>query len=49
MSKALAEQLREMPSAREPAYRPAMLIGEEEKARLAEKLGSASNYDLGLR
>lgn len=48
MSKALAEQLREMPSTREPAYRPAVLIDEQEKERLAEKLGSASNYELGL-
>jgi hypothetical protein len=48
MSKAMAEQLRQMPSVREPAYRPAMFIDDEERKRLDDKLGSATNYDLGL-
>jgi hypothetical protein len=48
MTRALAEQIRTLPSQRDPAYRPAMFIDEAERARLAEKLGDASNYDLGL-
>jgi hypothetical protein len=48
MTKALADQIRTLPSQRDPAYRPAMFIDELERARLAEKLGDASNYDLGL-
>jgi hypothetical protein len=48
MSNALAKQIQAMPSTREPAYRPAVLIDEAERAVLAEKLGSAANYDLGL-
>ena len=48
MSQALAEQVRALPSTREPAYRPAMFIDAEERAVLARKLGHASNYDLGL-
>lgn len=48
MSKALAEQVRTLPSQRDPAYRPAMFIDAEEKERLTEKLGSAANYDLQL-
>jgi hypothetical protein len=45
MFKALAEQVRTLPSTREPAYRPAMFIDAEEREQLAEKLGSAANYD----
>lgn len=48
MSTVFAEQVRTLVSRREPPYRPAMLIDESEKERLAEKLGDASNYDLGL-
>lgn len=48
MSRALAEQVRTLPSTREPAYRPAMFIDADERAVLATKLGDASNYDLGL-
>lgn len=48
MSNALGKQIQGMASTREPAYRPAMFIDEAERAQLAEKLGSASNYDLGL-
>jgi uncharacterized ferritin-like protein (DUF455 family) len=48
MSQALAEQIRNLPSVREPAYRPAMFIDAGERARLAEKLGDAANYDLQL-
>jgi len=48
MFEALAEQIRDMPSCREPAYRPATTIDDAEKARIAEKLGAAENYDIGL-
>jgi hypothetical protein len=48
MSNALAKQIQGMPSTREPAYRPAVLIDDAERGVLAEKLGSAANYDLGL-
>lgn len=48
MSEALAKQIRDMPSCREPAYRPATTIDDAEKARLAEKLGAAENYDIGM-
>ena len=48
MSQALAEQIKGIPSTREPAYRPSMFIDAEERAHLAEKLGDASNYDIGL-
>lgn len=48
MSNALGKQIQGMQSIREPAYRPAMFIDEAERAELAKKLGSASNYDLGL-
>jgi hypothetical protein len=44
----MADQLRQMQSVREPAYRPAMFIDEEERRRLDGKLGSAANYELGL-
>ncbi|MCH7719003.1 MAG: hypothetical protein IIB21_05990 [Chloroflexi bacterium] len=45
MSK-LAEHIRELPSCRNPAYRPAATIDDEERAELAKKLGDAENYDL---
>ena len=48
MTAAFAEQVRNTPSRRDPAYRPAVLIDEAEKAELGKKLGDASNYDLGL-
>lgn len=48
MSNALATQIQSMPSRRDPAYRPAVLIDEAEREQLARKLGSAANYDLGL-
>ena len=48
MSNAFVEQVRTLPSQRDPAYRPAMFIDEAERAELATKLGDASNYDLGL-
>jgi uncharacterized ferritin-like protein (DUF455 family) len=43
MSK-FTERVRETPSCREPAYRPAMYLSEEEKAVLDEKIGDASLY-----
>ena len=45
MSK-LAEHIKQLPSRRNPAYRPAMTIDEEERAELAKKLGDADNYEL---
>jgi len=42
----LAEHIRELPSRRNPPYRPALTIDEGERAQLAEKLGSADNYEL---
>ena len=48
MTNAFAEQVRTLPSQRDPAYRPAMLIGPEERAQLDAKLGDAANYDLGI-
>jgi hypothetical protein len=45
MSK-LADHITDMPSRREPPYRPALLIDDAEKAELATKIGSADNYDL---
>jgi len=41
----LAERLREEPSRREPAYRPMMTIGEEEKASLERRIGAPQNYN----
>ncbi|MBI2723419.1 MAG: hypothetical protein HYX50_00010 [Chloroflexi bacterium] len=43
MSK-FAELIRETPSNREPAYRPAMYLTEEEKADLATRIGNADVY-----
>lgn len=48
MTKALADRVRTLPSQREPAYRPAGAVDAEERERLAEKLGSAANYEIGL-
>jgi hypothetical protein len=45
MSK-LADHVKELPSRREPPYRPATLIDDAERAELDQKLGSADNYDL---
>ena len=45
MSK-LAEHIRELPSRRDPPYRPALTIDQEEQEELAKKLGDAANYDL---
>ncbi|HYM14813.1 MAG TPA: hypothetical protein VEZ14_04590 [Dehalococcoidia bacterium] len=39
-----AEKVRETPSCREPAYRPAVYMSEEEKAALDEKIGDANLY-----
>lgn len=39
-----AEKVRETPSCREPAYRPAMNMSEEEKKSLDEKIGDANLY-----
>ncbi len=48
MSSTFAAQVRTLPSQRDPAYRPAVSIGPEERDQLARRLGDASNYDLGL-
>lgn len=48
MTATFAAQVRTLVSRREPAYRPAMFIGEEERKWLAERLGDAANYDLEL-
>ncbi len=39
-----ADHVRDMPPVREPAYRPAMYISDEEKAELDEKIGDANLY-----
>jgi uncharacterized ferritin-like protein (DUF455 family) len=38
------EQIQSTPSVREPAYRPAMYLSQEEKAELATKIGDADLY-----
>ena len=48
MTSRLAEQLRSMPSRRNPPYRPVQLLSDAEREELARKLGDASNYDLTL-
>ncbi|MCH7697392.1 MAG: hypothetical protein IH865_00435 [Chloroflexi bacterium] len=48
MSSKLSEHIRQMPSRRDPPYRPAMTIDKEEAAELDKKLGDAANYDIGL-
>ncbi|MCH8850948.1 MAG: hypothetical protein IIC89_09000 [Chloroflexi bacterium] len=45
MSK-LAEHIRQLPSRRDPPYRPTATIDDKERAELDRKLGSADNYDL---
>lgn len=42
----LSEHIKQLPSRRNPAYRPALLIDDAERAELDKKLGSADNYDL---
>jgi hypothetical protein len=39
-----ADNVRNTPSVREPAYRPAMYLNADEKAELAEKIGDADLY-----
>ncbi|MEX0786771.1 MAG: hypothetical protein WD939_09055, partial [Dehalococcoidia bacterium] len=45
MSK-LADHIKTLPSRRNPPYRPALTIDDEERAQLDKKLGDATNYDL---
>ncbi len=45
MSK-LADHIKQMPSRRDPPYRPALTIDDEERRELDKKLGDAANYDL---
>ncbi len=47
MTSKLSDHIRQMPSRRNPPYRPAMTIDKEEAAELDEKLGDAANYDIG--
>ena len=42
----LVEHMKSLPSRRNPPYRPAATIDDEERAELAKKLGSAENYEL---
>jgi len=42
----LADHIKELPSRRNPAYRPALLIDDAERAELDKKLGGADNYEL---
>src|SRR5438552_16527115 len=44
----LSEQLQKSANRREPPYRPAMQLSPAEREELAEKLGYAQNYDIGL-
>ncbi|MEX2159651.1 MAG: DUF455 family protein [Dehalococcoidia bacterium] len=44
MSK-LAEHIKEMPSRREPPYTPITEISDDDRAKLAENLGRADNYE----
>lgn len=46
MTSKLAEHIQQMPSRRNPPYRPAMTIDKEETAELDKKLGDAANYDI---
>ena len=41
----LAEHIQELPSRRDPPYRPLADINEEEREEMAEKLGDAANFD----
>jgi hypothetical protein len=45
MSK-LSDHIKQMPSRRDPPYRPAMTIDDDERRELDRKLGDAGNYDL---
>ncbi len=45
---AFAEQVKNGMSRREPPYRPAVSIDDEERAELAKKLGGPNNYELDL-
>jgi hypothetical protein len=45
MSK-LAEHIEQLPSRRNPPYRPVMPMTDEDRAHLADKLGRPDNYDL---
>ncbi len=47
MPSKLSEHIQQMPSRRNPPYRPAMTIDKEEAAELDKKLGDAANYDIG--
>ncbi len=47
MPSKLSEHIQQMPSRRNPPYRPAMTIDKEEAAELDRKLGDAANYDIG--
>ncbi len=47
MTSKLSDHIRQMPSRRDPPYRPAMTIDQKEAAELDEKLGDAANYDIG--
>jgi hypothetical protein len=42
----ISDHIKQMPSRREPPYRPAMTIDDEERRELDKKLGDATNYDL---
>ncbi len=48
MPSKLSEHIQQMPSRRNPAYRPAATIDKEEAVELDKKLGDAANYDIGL-
>lgn len=42
--KRLSEQVRDMPSVREPAYRPLPLLSNQERAELEQRIGGVQNY-----
>ncbi len=44
MSK-LAEHIQELPSRRDPPYRPLAELSEEERQEMAKNLGDAANFD----
>jgi len=44
----LNQQLQNSSARREPPYRPAMQLSPAEREQLAEKLGDAANFDIGL-
>lgn len=43
-----ADHVRQLPSRREPTYRPMAVIDDAERASLAARLGDAANYDLQI-